>query len=139
MLFIRSINPGILALMASSMFLGGCATSIVGKVVKPDGSPLINAEVVVYTSPRTESIRVEGDGSFKITQNVAPDSSYTLIAEDREGNLGYVRGLVPKKGEKKPIVVRLSREVEAKDAALEGSGPAEIGGGPGEKILKSSQ
>ena len=116
----------------------GCGTTISGRVVRPDGSPLSGAEVVVYTSPRSESVRVDKDGSFSISANVVAENDYTLIAEDREGNMGYVRGFKPKKGANKNIMVRMSREIEGKDAVLEGMGPMETGSGPGEKILKSS-
>ncbi len=128
------------AAMAYGIFVTGCGTSISGRVVKPDGGALSDAEVVVYTSPRSESVRVEKDGTFKIAENVVPENDYTLIAEDKDGNMGYVRGFKPKKGSNKNLVVRMSREIEGKDAVIEGGGPAEGGGnGLGEKILKSSQ
>jgi len=125
--------------LACVTLLSGCGTSLSGRVVKPDGSPLTDAEIVVYTSPRTESVRVEKDGAFKISNQVQPESDYTLIAEDKDGNMGYVRGFKTKKGSNKSIVLRMSREIEGKDAVLEGNGPSEGGTGPGEKILKSSQ
>jgi hypothetical protein len=127
-----------LAVVAVSAALVGCGTTISGRVVRPDGSPLTGADVVVYTSPRSESVRIDKDGSFSIGANVVPEGDYTLIAEDKEGNMGYVRGFKPKKGANKNIIVRMSREIEGKDAVMEGAGPAEAGSGPGEKILKSS-
>ena len=133
-------TPALLVVAASSVLLTGCATSISGRVVKPDGSALSHAEVMVYTSPRTASTRVDDEGAFKISENVVPESEYTLIAEDKQGNLGYVKGFKPKKGSNKDILVRLSREVDAKNAVMESNGgPTEAGSGPGEKILKSSQ
>lgn len=133
--------PNLVAIIAvCGTLLTGCGTSLSGRVVKPDGSPLTEAEIVVYTSPRTESVRAEKDGAFKISENVQPEQDYTLIAEDKEGNMGYVRGFKTKKGSNKSIVVRMSREIDGKDAVMEGDGPRESGGsGPGEKILKSSQ
>jgi len=116
----------------------GCGTTISGRVVKPDGGPLDSPDVVVYTDPRTESVRVDKGGDFSLSTGVTEGSEYTLIAEDREGNMGFVRGFKPKKGANKNIVVRLSRELESKDAVLEG-GPSEgTTTGMGEKILKSS-
>lgn len=126
-------------LAACIAFLAGCATTISGRVVKPDGSALSNVDVIVYTAPRSASVRADKDGSFKINENVVPENDYTLIAEDRDGNTGYVRGYKPKKGGNPNVIVRMSREVQAKDAVLEGGGPRETGAGPGEKILKSSQ
>ena len=110
----KSLQNPILSLLAASvLLLTGCATSISGRVVKPDGSSLTHAEVMVYTSPRTASTRVDDDGAFNISQNVIPGSEYTLIAEDKQGNLGYVKGFKPKKGGNKDILVRLSREIDA--------------------------
>ncbi len=129
----------LLAVGALCALLTGCATTITGFVVKPDGSSLTNADVMVSTKPRSVSTKVDKNGAFEISQNVVPDNEYTLIAEDREGNTGYVRGFKPKKGSNKDVIVRMSREIEAKDAVLEGKGPTESGSGPGEKILKSSQ
>src|SRR3989338_1639549 len=102
------------ALAAAGILLAGCGTSISGRVVKPDGGPLVDAEVVVYTSPRSASVRVEKDGAYKIGENVVPGNDYTLIAEDKDGNMGYVRGFKPKKGSNKNVVVRMSREIEGK-------------------------
>lgn len=126
--------------MAAVALLTGCATSISGRVVRPDGSPLKNVDVIVYTAPRSASVRADRSGAFKISDNVVPENDYTLIAEDRDGNTGYVRGYKPKKGGNPNVIVRMSREVQAKDAILlDGKGPRETGAGPGEKILKSSQ
>ncbi|MDQ3002383.1 MAG: hypothetical protein M3Y08_14115 [Fibrobacterota bacterium] len=109
-----------------------------GLVVKPDGSRLTEPSVVVYTSPRTESVRVSNDGGFKIGKGVIAENEYTLIAEDKDGNMGYVRSFKPKKGTNKNIVLRLSREIDGKDAVMEG-GPSEGNTtGLGEKILKPS-
>ena len=125
-----------LALMP--VLLAGCGTTMSGVVVKPDGSKLTEPSVVVYTSPRTESVRVTKEGDFKIGKNVIEENEYTLIAEDKDGNMGYVRAFKPKKGSNKNIVVRLSREIDGKDAVMEG-GPNEGNtSGLGEKILKSS-
>lgn len=124
--------------MALALTLTACGTSISGRVVKPDGGQLDSPDVVVYTDPRTESVRVDADGEFSISKGVVEGSEYTLIAEDREGNMGYVRAFKPQKGSNKNIVVRMSRELEGKDAVLEG-GPSEgQTTGLGEKILKSS-
>lgn len=124
--------------MAFSMTLLACGTTISGRVVKPDGGQLESPDVVVYTDPRTESVRVGNNGEFKIGKGVVEGNEYTLIAEDREGNMGYVRAFKPQKGSNKNIVVRMSRELEGKDAVLEG-GPSEgQTSGLGEKILKSS-
>jgi hypothetical protein len=131
--------PAFVLVASVSAMVTGCATSISGRVVRPDGSALTNAEVKVYTAPKTSATRVDKDGSYKLSGEIIPDNEYTLIAEDREGNTGYVRGFKPKKGSNKDVIVRMSREMEAKDAVLEGNGPLETGAGPGEKILKSSQ
>jgi hypothetical protein len=134
----RGLIPRGLGLALLPFLMAGCATSMSGVVVKPDGSKLTEPDVVVYTSPRTESVRAEKDGEFKISKNVLEDSEYTLIAEDKDGNMGYVRSFKPKKGSNKNIVVRLSREIDGKDAVMEG-GPNEGNTtGMGEKILKSS-
>lgn len=125
-------------LLLAPLLLAGCGTTMSGHVVKPDGSGLTDPNVVVYTSPRTESVRVGKDGNFKIASNVIDDNEYTLIAEDKDGNMGYVRSFKPKKGANKNIVLRLSREIDGKDAVMEG-GPNEGNTtGLGEKILKSS-
>jgi len=130
---LRGLGLALLPLLAA-----GCATSMSGVVVKPDGSKLTQPDVVVYTSPRTESVRADNDGEFKISKNVIDESEYTLIAEDKDGNMGYVRSFKPKKGANKNIVVRLSREIDGKDAVMEG-GPNEGNTtGLGEKILKPS-
>jgi len=132
------VSKTIFSLAAVSIMLTACGTTLSGRVVKPDGAPLDNPDVVVYTDPRTESVRVDKEGTFSLGKGVVEGSEYTLIAEDREGNMGYVRGFTPKKGSNKNIVVRLSREIEGKDAVLEG-GPSEGStSGIGEKILKPS-
>jgi hypothetical protein len=120
------------------LLLAGCGTTMSGQVVKPDGSKLTEPSVVVYTSPRTESVRVSKDGVFKIGKNVIEENEYTLIAEDKDGNMGYVRSFKPKKGSNKNIVVRLSREIDGKDAVMEGGPNEGSTSGLGEKILKSS-
>ena len=127
------------ALASLCAFFTSCATSISGFVVKPDGSSLTNAEVLVYTNPRSMSTKVDERGAYEISKYVIPDNEYTLIAEDREGNTGYVRGFKPKQGGNKNIIIRMSREIQAKDAVLEGKNPTEPKSDPGEKILKSSQ
>ena len=120
------------------LLLAGCGTTMSGHVVKPDGSGLTEPNVVVYTSPRTESVRVSKDGAFTLSKNVIEENEYTLIAEDKDGNMGYVRSFKPKKGSNKNIILRLSREIDGKDAVMEG-GPNEGNTtGLGEKILKSS-
>src|SRR3954470_3985564 len=125
--------PG-LGLALLPFLMAGCATSMSGVVVKPDGSKLTEPDVVVYT----DSVRADKDGEFKISKNVLEESEYTLIAEDKDGNMGYVRSFKPKKGANKNIIVRLSREIDGKDAVMEG-GPNEGNtSGLGEKILKSS-
>jgi hypothetical protein len=116
-----------------------CGPSIQGLVVMPDGSKLEEPNVVVYTNPWTDSVKVKKDGSFSIRKNVQERNEYTLIAEDPDGNMGFVKGykLETKKDEK--IVIRLSREMEAKEAVIEGDLYIDQDTGPGEKILKSSQ
>ena len=126
------------ALAAGALFIG-CGTTISGRVVRPDGSPLSDNDVMVSTTPRSEQVKVEKEGAFKLGENIIPGNEYTLVAEDKEGNMGYVRGFKPKKGKNPNVVIRMSREIEGKDAVLEGTGPSEGGSGPGEKILKSSQ
>ena len=127
-----------LGLALLPFLVAGCGTTMSGVVVKPDGSKLTDPDVVVYTSPRTESVRVDRDGDFKIGKGVTEENEYTLIAEDKDGNMGYVRSFKPKKGSNKNIIVRLSREIDGKDAVMEG-GPNEGNtSGLGEKILKSS-
>lgn len=122
----------------TALALSGCGTTMSGHVVKPDGSRLTDPDIIVYTSPRTQSVRAGRDGAFKIGKNVVEESEYTLIAEDKDGNMGYVRSFKPKKGGNKNIIIRLSREVDGKDAVMEG-GPTEGNTtGLGEKILKSS-
>ncbi len=126
------------SLLLVPLLLVGCGTTMSGTVVKPDGSRLDEPNVVVYTSPRTESVRVGKEGDFKIGQNIVDENEYTLIAEDKDGNMGYVKNFKPKKGANKNIVLRLSREIDGKDAVMEG-GPNEGNTtGMGEKILKSS-
>ncbi len=131
--------PLLAAVFATAALLAGCGTTLSGRVVKPDGSKLENGDIVVYTSPRTESVHVGKEGDFEISDNVVPSNDYTLIAEDKDGNTGFVRGYRPKKGANKNIIVRMSREIQGKDEALESGGPTEGGNGMGEKILKSSQ
>jgi hypothetical protein len=128
----------ILPLVIASSFFWGCGTTIQGRVVMPDGTAMADADVVVYTLPRTASIKAAKDGSFSLSGAISPEQEYTLIAEDREGNLGYVKGFKPKKGSNKNVVVRMSREVEGKDAVMEGGPTDGSGSGMGEKILKSS-
>jgi hypothetical protein len=128
----------VLGMVFIPLLLVGCGTSMSGLVVKPDGSRLTQPDVVVYTSPRTESVRVDRGGNFKIGANVIEENEYTLIAEDKDGNMGYVRSFKPKKGANKNIVVRLSREIDGKDAVLEGGATEGNTTGMGEKILKSS-
>ena len=125
-------------LSVASLALLGCGTTMSGHVVKPDGSRLADPNVVVYTSPRTQSVRAAKDGEFKIKKNVVEENEYTLIAEDKDGNMGYVRSFKPKKGANKNIVIRLSREIDGKDAVMEGGPNEGQTTGLGEKILKSS-
>ena len=126
-------------LIGLGAFLTGCGTTMSGYVVLPDGSRIDERDVIVYTDPWTDSVRVDNKGAFKIKKNVEEKKEYTLIAEDEEGNTGYVRDFKPEEGSNENIVVRLAREVDGKDAVVEG-GLREIQPtGPGEKILKSSQ
>jgi hypothetical protein len=127
----------VFSLLLPLLFIG-CGTTMSGRVVKPDGSELTDPNVVVYTSPRTESVHAGKDGTFKIGSNVVDENEYTLIAEDKDGNMGYVKGFKPKKGANKNIVVRLSREIDGKDAVMEGGPNEGSTTGMGEKILKSS-
>jgi hypothetical protein len=125
-------------MLLAPLLLAACGTTMSGHVVKPDGSGLTDPNVVVYTSPRTESVRVGKDGTFKLGKGVIEENEYTLIAEDKDGNMGYVRSFKPKKGSNTNIIVRMSREIDGKDAVMEG-GPNEGNTtGLGEKILKSS-
>ena len=123
----------------SLIYLTGCGTYMAGFVVLPDGSKIEDRKVIVYTDPWTDSVSIKNDGSFKIKKNVIVQNSYTLIAEDEEGNAGYVRGYKPKKGSNDNIVVRLAREIDGKDAVIEGGLREVQPTGPGEKIFKSSQ
>jgi len=130
-----ALMAGVLAMLT----LTGCAPSLSGRVVNPDGSALSETGVKVYTAPRTATAHASRNGEFKISDNVAAAQEYTLIAEDPEGNMGYVRDFLSRKGSNEGIVIRMSREMDAKDAVLEGTGPSEIErNGAGEKILKSS-
>lgn len=121
------------------LILSGCGTTLSGYVVQPDGSKLKNPDVVVYTDPWTDSVRVDKDGSFKIRKNVMEKNEYTIVAEDREGNTGYIRGYKPQEGKNENLVLRLSREVSGKDAVMEGGLIDVQPTGTGEKIFKSSQ
>jgi hypothetical protein len=126
--------------IAICLLLLSCGPSLKGVVVMPDDSPIPNdMKVVVYTNPWTDSVQVKKDGSFSIGKNVQEKNEYTLIAEDQEGNLGFVRGYKIQKEKDEQIVIRLSREMEAKEAVIEGELYIEQDTGPGEKILKSSQ
>src|SRR4051812_43954532 len=62
---------------AAGLFLTGCATTLSGRVVNPDGSALTQAEVVVYTSPRSSSARTDKGGAFKLSKNIVPENEYT--------------------------------------------------------------
>ncbi len=127
------------AIATAGLLLSACATSMSGYVVKPDGSRMQSPDIIVYSDPWTDSVRVRKDGTFKIGRNVAERNKYTLIAEDVEGNQGFVRGFQPEKGENKNIVIRMAREVDGREAVIEG-GPSQLqSSGPGEKIFKSSQ
>ncbi len=134
----KSVNFIAWGILVLPLMLTGCGTTMSGLVVKPDGSHLTEPDVVVYTSPRTESVRVDRNGNFKIGANVVEENEYTLIAEDKDGNMGYVRSFKPKKGANKNIILRLSREIDGKDAVLEGGATEGNTTGLGEKILKSS-
>jgi hypothetical protein len=138
MIAARTRNIFACALALLPMLLAGCGTTMSGHVVKPDGSLLTDPNVVVYTSPRTESVRVGKEGYFKIGRNVVEEQDYTLIAEDKDGNMGYVRSFKPRKGGNKNIILRLSREIDGKDAVMEGGPNEGQTTGLGEKILKSS-
>ncbi len=134
---IRSIRI-VLFGISTALLLTACGTTMSGRVVKPDGTQLDNANVIVYTAPRTESVKVTKNGNFVLRANVVEGNEYTLIAEDDDGNMGYVRSYQPKKGKNENILLRLSREVDAKEAMLEGGMPANNPSGIGEKIFKSS-
>lgn len=123
----------------TSFLLTNCGPSLRGIVVMPDGSQLTEAQVVVYTNPWTDSVKVKRDGTFTIRKNVGEQTDYTLIAEDKDGNMGFVRGFIPESEKKEKIVIKLSKELEARDAVIEGDLYINQDSGPGEKILKSSQ
>ncbi len=134
----RKKSFGLILSLVFPLIFVGCGTTMSGRVVKPDGSELTDPNVVVYTNPRTELVHAGKDGTFKIGSNVVDENDYTLIAEDKDGNMGYVKGFKPKKGANKNIVVRLSREIDGKDAVMEGGPNEGSTTGMGEKILKSS-
>ena len=117
----------------------GCGPSLVGVVVMPDGSKITNMSVMVYTDPLSDSVKVGADGTFKLGKNMIMTNSYTLIAEDGDGNLGFVRNFKPAENPDEKVVIKLSRELEAKDAVMEGDLYINPDSGPGEKIFKSSQ
>ncbi|MFC1584345.1 hypothetical protein ACFL5V_02220 [Fibrobacterota bacterium] len=119
--------------------LVGCGPSLKGMVVMPDGSKISEPNVVVYTNPWTDSVKVKNDGTFSIRKNVNDKNKYTLIAEDPDGNMGFVRGYQLSNENKDNVVIRLSREMDAKEAVIEGDLYIDQDSGPGEKILKSSQ
>lgn len=122
-----------------ALVLCGCGPSIKGVVVMPDGTRMEGMNIAVYTDPWSDSVVVRKDGSFTLSKNIQEKNEYTLIAEDSQGNLGYVRKYRLQKDKKENVVIRLSREVEAKDAVIEGSSYNIQDTGPGEKIFKSSQ
>ncbi len=135
----KGILTSAIAITASVLFVG-CGPSLKGMVVLPDGSKLNGLKVVVYTQPWTDSVPAKDDGSFSIGKNINPETEYTLIAEDKDGNMGFVKNYKPsekKKDEK--IVIKLSKEIEAKEAVIEGDLYINQDSGPGEKIFKSSQ
>ncbi len=138
-LSIRPNKAKAISLIFLAVLLCGCGPKLKGLVVMPDGSPMITKNVVVYTKPRTDSVKVKADGSFTIGKNIDVKNTYTLIAEDKDGNMGFVRGFQPGKESDEKIVIKLSKELEAKDAVIEGELYINPDSGPGEKILKSSQ
>ena len=125
--------------LASACLFVACGPSLQGIVVMPDGSKLNGLQVTVYTKPWTDSVQTKDDGSFKISKNVEERNKYTLIAEDKDGNMGYVKGYDPLAEADKKIVIKLSREMDAKDAVMEGDVYNPPNSGHGEKIFKSSQ
>lgn len=127
------------ASLAAIALMSACGPSLRGVVVLPDGSPIKDMNLGVYTQPTTDSVVVKPDGSFKISKHVQKGATYTLIAEDREGNMGFVRNYQLQPDAKEKIVIKLSKELEAKDAVLEGELYIQQDAGPGEKIFKSSQ
>lgn len=133
------MNRTVAGVALAALFLISCGPSLQGIVVMPDGSKLKDMEVTVYTRPWTDSVKAGNDGTFKISKNVQEKSKYTLIAEDRDGNMGYVKGFDPMSEKDKKIVIKLSRELDAKDAVMEGGVYNPPNAGHGEKIFKSSQ
>ena len=89
----------------------------------PAGASLDVAGITPLVVPNADFYRID-------TQLFTPrlNAADWKLTEDREGNMGYVRGFKPNKGENNGIIVRLSREVEARDAALEGSEDGQVGG-----------
>ncbi|MBF0430387.1 MAG: hypothetical protein HQK83_03855 [Fibrobacteria bacterium] len=127
------------SVILSVLFLIGCGPSLRGVVVMPDGSEIGEKKVMVYTNPWTDSVKVKNDGSFKISKDVQDRNEYTLIAEDVDGNMGFVRGFKISDQPDQKIVIKMSKELQAKDAVIEGDLYINPDSGPGEKILKSSQ
>ena len=119
--------------------LWGCGPSLKGVVVMPDGSKIKDMDISVYTDPRSDSVKVAADGTFKLGKNMIMTNAYTLIAEDKDGNLGFVKNFKPSDKPDEKVVIKLSREIEAKDAVMEGDLYINQDSGPGEKIFKSSQ
>jgi len=133
-----SIKKQILLVLLSSIFWA-CGPSLQGVVVMPDGSQIKDMKISVYTEPRTDSVKVKPDGTFKLSKNLVLTNAYTLIAEDKDGNLGFVKNYKPADNPKEKVVIKLSKEIEAKDAVMEGEVYINPDSGPGEKIFKSSQ
>jgi len=124
--------------LVASLFVS-CGPTLKGVVVLPNGTPTQNMKLAVYSQPPTDSVAVKPDGTFKISKRVAKGQTYTLIAEDRDGNMGFVRNYVVNPENTEKIIIHLSKEIDAKDAVLEGDVYIQQDTGPGEKIFKSSQ
>ncbi len=125
--------------LAFALLIGCGGPAIRGFVVMPDGSQLKNTDVVVYSKPWTDSVKVDEKGEFKLSKGIDVRNEYKLIAEDKDGNMGFVKGYKLSENLEKKIVIKLSRETPAKDAVIEGDVYEQGDTGPGEKIFRGSQ
>lgn len=124
--------------LGALLLLAGCGPTLKGIVVLPDGTPIKGLEVGVHSKPWSDSVKVKDDGSF-VLKKIEPKNVYTLIAEDAEGNMGIVKNFSPSEKPNEKVIIKLSKELEAKDAVIDGDLFIQQDTGPGEKIFKSSQ